>query len=71
MALDAEDIDAYLANLSVSLFKVNEQFGMTMKLRRHRCHAAWISNKENFIESAKSIHGLADIIIEHIEAHEA
>lgn len=71
VAPDAGDIDAHLANLSVSLFKVNEQLGMTTKLQRDGYHSAWIKNKDIFIESAQSLYDLADMIIGHIETHEA
>lgn len=57
-----------LMEIVVALFKTNELLAETTRLQRDGYHAAWINQKEFFIEAAENLNRLSNNFISDIES---
>ena len=68
VAPDSGAIQGDLVKLAVALFKAKESLSDITKLQRDGYHAAWITNKDIFVEAASTIYNLSNNIITKIES---
>ncbi len=61
-------IQEQLMEIAIVLFKTNELLAEITRLQRDGYHAAWVNNKEFFLEAAENISKLSDNFISNIES---
>ncbi|MHA3080140.1 hypothetical protein [Acinetobacter sp. ANC 5502] len=65
--IDSDFDHSLLTEFCFQLFKAEEQLNENSYLQRRGYHAAWINNKDLFIEEARNIHQLVEELIQNIE----